>query len=121
MHAHATHHMAHHALAGFFIIGADVIMLHPLAHRGEDSIVGFLGNQAAIGVDDVVGGGGVAANLQLSFAVLRRRELHLVAIMPRVVGTQHRQGLHLEVPNATQSVLHLLALGNQLPSIAQML
>ena len=63
VHAHASHHMAHHALARFFVIGTDIIMLHPLAYRGQNRIISLLGNKAAIGVDNIMRGGGIAAYL----------------------------------------------------------
>ena len=93
VHAHASHNMAHESLACLFVIGTDVIMLHPGAHCFHNCIVRLFGNHAGIRIYNAVCCRCIAAYLQHAFGVRCRRELHLVAVTPRLRRPQHRQCL----------------------------
>ena len=93
VYAHASHNMAHKSLACLFVIGADVIMLHPGAHCFHNCIVRLFGNHAGIRIYDAVCCRRITAYLQHTFSIRCRGELHFVAVAPRLRRPQHRQCL----------------------------
>ena len=93
VYANASHNMSHESLACLFVIGADVIMLHPGTHSFHNRVVRLFGNHAGIRIYDAVRCRRITAYMQHAFSIRCRGKLHLIAVAPRLRRPQHRQCL----------------------------
>ena len=110
---HPDVHMAHQPPAGFFVVGGDIVPLHP-GHRGGPEPGGSLRlEQAVLHRDDLVGPLAVEARSGPLRPGLDR-ELDLVAVPAGVPGAVDDGHRHIQPGDALKAVLHPDALGLQL-------
>ena len=109
--------VAHQALAGGLIVGADLIAAHPLPHRLCGLVRHLRLDEAALDRHHLMAAGAVKAHGTVS----PHGVLTLVAVAERVSGPQDLLHLQVRAAQTLQGVLHPLALGPQLLRVGQVL
>ena len=92
-----------------------MVAFHPGTDDGRKFVICIMLDEAALYVDDVVRALGKAANRQAVLFPFCHRDLHLVAVMPRIIGSQ--SGIHVDarkMTNAFQGIDDGLTLLNKL-------
>ena len=121
MDTRSSHNMADNARSPVFIIGGNLIVLHPLPHDGNDLIISVFLYGTGIDINNAMRLFGKTADVNgLLFATYGK--LHFISIVPRPLGTQGRQdGNILQLTDMLYGILHLPLFFRQLPFIRKVL